>query len=285
MRIKELCKESLVLLNRLAQAPRIFVPYVRPASEIAKIIHQTGPRSSLAPEIQKNIDNLRALNPDWEYRFYSDEDIVGFIGDVYGEAVLRVYKLINPVYGSARADLFRYLVIYYYGGVYLDIKSTALKPLSRVIDSSDLYILSHWKNAKGEFYEGYGIHPDTPPPGEFQNWHVVAAKGHPALRSVIRRVLHNIAGYSEFIYGTGRYGVLSLTGPIAYTKVLNNLPRGSDKRVVDIEELGFKYSIFEDPTCGHRVLFERHYSDVAEPIARIGKVSQGVDNILKWITA
>ena len=48
-----------------------------------------------------------------------------YIRREYGESILSCYLRIDPVYGAARADLFRYLLLYRTGGVYLDIKSAA----------------------------------------------------------------------------------------------------------------------------------------------------------------
>ncbi len=39
----------------------------------------------------------------------------------------------QPRYGVVLADIFRYLVIYNEGGVYLDIKSTVNRPLDEII--------------------------------------------------------------------------------------------------------------------------------------------------------
>ena len=73
-------------------------------------------------------------------------------GTVYGEAEVHptpeTYAL-SPIsnYGAAKADLFRYLLIYAYGGVYLDLKSTVEKPLSESLSGNESFILSHWANS------------------------------------------------------------------------------------------------------------------------------------------
>ncbi|RYY75949.1 hypothetical protein EON63_18875 [archaeon] len=43
-----------------------------------------------------------------------------------------VYDLINPLVGAARADVWRYAVLYTYGGVYLDDDSDMKTPFDDV---------------------------------------------------------------------------------------------------------------------------------------------------------
>jgi mannosyltransferase OCH1-like enzyme len=72
--------------------------------------------------LKRNCRAIEALNPDFSYRFYDDRDRESLIGDAYGEAILAGYRRIDPAFGAARADLFRYLCVYHCGGVYLDVK-------------------------------------------------------------------------------------------------------------------------------------------------------------------
>ena len=87
-------------------------------SDIPKVIHQTYWSSNLPPLIEENIRQLRALNPDWEYRFYDDAGCERFIEKHYGKTILGVWRRIGSGYGACRADLFRYLVMDKLGGVF-----------------------------------------------------------------------------------------------------------------------------------------------------------------------
>lgn len=77
-------------------------------SSIPKIIHQTFGSTVLPELIQKNVEALKDTNPDWEYRFYDDQDIFDFIRKNYSYQVLKAYNSINPMYGAARAGFFRF---------------------------------------------------------------------------------------------------------------------------------------------------------------------------------
>jgi mannosyltransferase OCH1-like enzyme len=239
---------------------------------IPKVIHQTYPvKAGLAADLSENINHTRALNPQWQYRLYDDADIEVFIVEYYGAAVLDCYRKINPDYGAARADLFRYLLIYALGGVYLDIKARVAQPFEDVITGSDRFILSQWDNDPQGSHPGWGVHPDLADVdgGEYQQWHIIAVAGHPYLKAVIEAVLNNIESYSAFKQGVGRLGVLRVTGPIAYTRAIESVKSMGVARVVDIyADFGIEYSIYQglDSQKTHGVFFKKHYTGLNSPV-------------------
>jgi mannosyltransferase OCH1-like enzyme len=239
---------------------------------IPRILHQTFPTSVLPEVLAQGVARLKAMNAGWDYRFYDDGEALAFIERKFGKRVLAAYHSINPVYGAARADLFRYLVMYKHGGVYLDIKSSVSRPLDETLRPDDSYLLAHWPNRPGDPYPGFGRHPDLHafPRGEFQQWHIIAEPGHPFLRAVISAVLRNIDQYDPQLHGVGKVGVLRVTGPIAYSRVIASMLRQARWRSVDTHpELGLVYSVLDSPgqtRGGHKQLFAGHYTQLSEPV-------------------
>jgi hypothetical protein len=237
---------------------------------IPKIIHQVFFPGPPPPVILDNVRKIRALNPGWDYRLYDEADMAEFIRTNYGPEVLASYHRINRKYGAARADFFRYLLMYKLGGVYLDVKSSLGRPLEEVLRNDDVYLLSRWRNAEGEAFEGWGRHDQLKQIGgnEFQQWHIIAVPGHPYLQAVIQKVLHNIEVYNPILHDTGRKGVLRMTGPIAYTQAITPLLHLHPHRLVDgQEDLGFKYSIFGAPgDRAHKAIFKYHYAELNDSI-------------------
>ncbi|WP_375396528.1 glycosyltransferase family 32 protein [uncultured Sphingomonas sp.] len=237
---------------------------------IPKHLHQTFAVTDLPAPLRGNIDALRVQNPGWNHTLYTDVDIRAFIADEYGRGVLRLYDRIAEGYGAARADLFRYLLMYRLGGVYLDVKSSFRRPIDEVINGQEGYILSHWRNGPSEPHAGWGIHGalDQMPGGEFQQWHIIAAPGHPFLRAVIARVLDNIRRYSVRRNEVGWPGVLGLTGPIAYTLAIAPLVGRYPARILANEtEIGLDYNVLGG--SAHQRLFGgRHYTSLTHPVVR-----------------
>ncbi len=233
---------------------------------IPKIIHQCFVRKDNLPQPILEVQNiLMNLNPDWEYRLYDDQDMLDFIEDNYDSKVLRSYNKINPLYGAARADFFRYLLIHKVGGAYFDIKSFASRPLDVIIDGHD-YVLAHWALPPvGKWGMDFVQHPH----GEYQQWHVIAAPGHPFLKATIERVLENIEEYSIEKYGVAKIGVLEVTGPRAYTRAIAPIEsKYPHQHYKNETQAGVVYSIF-DSWSGHKDLFpvsNPHYSQIVAPI-------------------
>ena len=257
---------------------------------IPKIIHQTmSDKNTLDDLATRNIVKLKSLNKGWEHRLYDDGERRKFILDRYGEEMLQYYEKIDPLYGAARADLFRYLALYEYGGVYLDIKSTANRSFDEVLRDDDAYLLSHWRNRPGDKYEGWGIYPNIDGvKDEYQQWHIIASPGHPFLAAVIEKVRQNIDRYNPFIHDVGRKGVVRLTGPIAYTSAIGPIEGFHAHRLIDIEDLGFEYSIYpptEAHKYGHVGLFKSHYSYRVHPIVIREKKGDAWSLLIDILTA
>src|SRR6266487_5699784 len=93
---------------------------------IPKIIWQTM-RTNVVPKIMKDYsDSWIEQNPEYEYRFFDDNDIDQFIVKEFPEYT-SAYKKIK--HGAVKADLWRYLIIYKYGGVYSDIDCRSIVSL------------------------------------------------------------------------------------------------------------------------------------------------------------
>jgi len=254
---------------------------------IPKIIHQTYPcKSQLPVEIQDNINKICLLNSNWEYRLYDDTDIEAKILKHYGLEILHIYQKINPSYGPARADFFRYLLMYAEGGMYLDIKSLVTRPFDEVISLDASYILSKWDSHHRA--AGYGMHRDlqSVEGGEYQQWHIIAVPGHPFLRAVIKRVIKNIQKYNVLNTGVGKLGVLKTTGPIAYTLAIENIKHLHPFREIDItQDIGIEYSIYNTPSQkgNHTHIFKKHYMRLETSIIKPHSIKDYILILLYYV--
>jgi hypothetical protein len=235
---------------------------------ISKIIHQTySDKNLLSPEIIGNIEYLKNSNKGWEYRFYDDKDILDYVALNFGSKALSCIEKINKKYSVVIADLFRYMVVYKEGGVYLDIKSTAARPLDEIIKSEDAFLISQWRNQLGFKFQGWGLYDELKgvPGGEFQNWFVIAEKSHPFLLSAINSTLSNIDNYTVEKFGVGKKGVLQVSGPIMYTRAIVPLLKGNAVRIFDSASSGLIYSIYKN-NREHSKNFKHNYARQIEEI-------------------
>lgn len=162
---------------------------------IPKIIHQTFKTSKLPLLTRWHIARFRKKNPDYTYEFYDDQRIEAFLSHEYGAEVLSLYKKINI--GAAKADFFRYAVLYKKGGVYVDIDSGINGSLNQFIEPGDSAIITREGN------------PDL-----FAQWALIYSPEHPFLKRTMEMVLENIRQNKY------PHDVHQMTGPTVYTKAI-----------------------------------------------------------------
>ena len=115
-------------------APRIKSEYLQ---KIPKIIWQTMKTNEVPVFMKRYADSWINLNPEYEYRFHNDHDIIDFLKKDF-PGYLEGYKKLK--YGASKADLWRYLIIYKYGGVYADIDCKCITPLNQWVDPNAAYV-------------------------------------------------------------------------------------------------------------------------------------------------
>jgi len=251
------------------------IPNFNPLLNFPKKIHQTYSNSvDLPKELQQNIYNIQLINPDWHYQLYSDSDIKSIIFKYYGPSMLNIYLMINDSYGAAKADFFRYLLLYAEGGVYIDIKSTTTKPLTSCIKNDDQFLLSHWNNEKEiTIHKEFVSFPNLLNCGEYIQWCIISQRGHKYLKYVIWGVIQNIYNYNILKDNIGRSGVVRLTGPIIYSvEIEKRLSMYNHRKCSVSNDLGIVYSLYEYSKLSHEKIFTRkHYSQLISPIVKPNK--------------
>jgi len=139
--------------------------------------------------------------------------------------------------GAAKADFFRYAVLYIYGGIYLDLDSDITGRLDRVIRPDDVAVIAHENNRS-----------------LYAQWALIYDKGHPFLKKTIELIVKNI---EENRYP---HDVHRMTGPTVYTEAINLVlqenPQVAFRRIVDDYQglLKFKYKLSKILIYGDRSL-------------------------------
>lgn len=231
------------------------------------LVHIVPSHEGLRPELRQNLMNLARANPTWQQRIFSDAEAEQFVREHFAPRYALALSRLDRAYGPARSDLMRYLIMSRLGGVYLDNKSGLDRPLDHILKPDDEFIISQWQTGPGGVHKGLGIHPELAEVegGEYQNWVIVTRPQHPFLLAVIEQVVDNIERYSRQRFGTGKNGVLRLTGPIAYTLTIHPLLSQAVYRRVVCVEAGFIYAT--SGSTEHHVLSDKlHYSRLSHAI-------------------
>jgi len=80
--------------------------------------------------------NLKLLHPDWEYVFFTDEDIKRFINAEFPEYRVAFDAFEKPI---QRVDFFRYLAIFRLGGFYFDLDVLLSRPLTDLLGYESVF--------------------------------------------------------------------------------------------------------------------------------------------------
>ena len=96
----------------------------------------------------EHIKKEQDLNPNWKLHICDNADKDSFINLFYANTSLQwAYNNINPTNGgAAKADIWRYAVLYKYGGVYIDADSFLSKPLDSFVRDIDTLIVTFEMN-------------------------------------------------------------------------------------------------------------------------------------------
>ena len=91
---------------------------------IPKKIFQTWKTKTFSKDFQKIVDSWKIHNPEYEYYLYDDIECEQFLKDNFDEKIYNTYCKIIP--GAYKSDLWRYCILYKYGGIYADIDTLCL---------------------------------------------------------------------------------------------------------------------------------------------------------------
>lgn len=195
-------------------SPRLNIDYEQ---KIPKIIWQTFKTNKVPLILKDYADSWITKNPEYEYKFYNDEDIKNFLRSNFPK-YLEAFDKIK--YGASKADLWRYLIIYKYGGVYADMDCWCVNSLR------------DWINPCSEFVTQLGTNKDI------CQWLLISVPGNPIFLKAAEKSLENIinnntiASYRGFKYIDNEisisndtallnfnHSVLALAGPAVLQQV------------------------------------------------------------------
>ena len=226
--------EKIKELKDVPKGENFGLEHIKFKEGIPKTIYRTHKNKKIINNFKKEFEITRKNCKNYDHIFFTDEECENFVKNNFSDRIYQAYISINPDYGASRADLFRYLIIYLNGGIYLDIKSVIVKNIDDILEKYPEKMIVHhpirvrYLNAFSSVF---------PPWGEYNQWSIVSPKGHPMLRKIIEKIVYNIEKEKEKVEEklSGGLDVLTLTGPYMYTKVIK------DNKLRGVKELGFNF--------------------------------------------
>ncbi len=180
-------------------------------SYVTPYIWQTYKTKNLPEQAEAARETWISNNPGWKCELYDDADIDTYIQRYWSSKMYSFFKDL-PI-GVMKADLWRYLILKTHGGVYSDIDSNCLKPVTeweeeQQFDTKDILMIS--------------LENDE----HFCQWTIYSTKEHPAMKYICEYILDN---YEEKgINIKDKNFVHSTTGPGVWTKAIISFLKEKD---------------------------------------------------------
>jgi len=164
---------------------------------IPKLIFKTSWQTinNFPEEMQNALKDTINLNPGYQIYYFDDTDCNNFMKN-FGPSEYSAYNKLIP--SAFKSDLFRYCILYKYGGIYSDIGHVMKKSFNTIIGDSNLVIV---KDKPKKIY--WGIH----------NALICVTKENQFIKALIYKVMENV---NNNYYGENQ---LDVTGPIMMGKV------------------------------------------------------------------
>lgn len=165
---------------------------------IPKNIFQSWVEINLHPVIQAKINNMKLLNPNYKHKIYNDNEIDNFVNENYPGEIANCYNKLNII--VAKVDFWRYLILYKYGGIYLDMDSSINISLDDFIKEDDNAVIT------AEYNQDL-----------FVQWALIFDKEHPILKKTIDKIVENIK------YNKYPNNIHKMTGPFVFSEAINEI--------------------------------------------------------------
>ena len=165
---------------------------------IPKNIFQSWYTKELDSVTQERINKMKTINPHWKHYIYDDQEIDKFVNEHFKGMIADSYNKLNII--VAKVDFWRYLILYKYGGVYLDMDSSIDKPLDNLINDNDDAIITCENNRD-----------------LYVQWGLIFNKNHVILKKTVDYIIHNIRNNAF------PNNIHKMTGPTVYSQAINEV--------------------------------------------------------------
>ena len=161
---------------------------------IPKTIIQTYVNNKIPEPIYDNLKKILTNNPEYDYRLITDQEAVEIIKTHFDQRTLNAF--LQLILGAAKGDFVRYIAMYLYGGIYLDLDASINTNLNTFISPRDEFI--------------FFINGDI----NLEQFCFAIRPGHPLLLKVIEEMITRIENKEPNIF--------KATGPTLFNDVIYN---------------------------------------------------------------
>ena len=213
---------------------------------IPKIIHQVwdSPENRDIPLfLQVLMNTWKVYNPDWKYHLWNRKEMDRLVKEEFPYFCDTYY---NFPYDIQRWDAIRYMILYKYGGLYVDLDIECLKPIDPILKNINLGI--------GEEASEKSLYPYLK--HMLGNSFLVSVEGAEGWNFILSRIM-NLKSAPELIENKESL-TLTTTGSLMLSKIFDELNHKFDASPISYELVApvNKYDVIRYIYKRERVQFE-----------------------------
>lgn len=199
---------------------------------IPHIIHQIWLQGELEipDKFNNNIQSIKRHHPTWTYIVWDEIKILQMLQKC-PKAWLKTYY--NLLYLHQKVDYGRYVILYLYGGVYLDIDVESVRPLDKLLEDNSMYDVIVSKLSTSNFLEGYVCCRAS----DCINNGIIMSSPH---SEHILELIDEVNNNPNCGILTNKFlCIQNTTGPAMFTRIMNNKQKSHTSRtkILDSEYL------------------------------------------------
>jgi mannosyltransferase OCH1-like enzyme len=174
---------------------------IQPSYSIVPLnLFQTWHTLDLPPKMKQTVELLKLQNPEFTHYLYDDEMCRDFIEKNFDKDVLYSFDKLKP--GAYKSDLWRYCILYKYGGIYLDIKFSSVNEFKlKYLTNKEYFVRDRIVNSTTGIYQAF----------------LVTLPNNNILYNCIQKIVENV---KNNVYN---YNPYAITGPQLMSSYFNNL--------------------------------------------------------------
>ena len=176
-----------------------------------KIIHQIWLQGveNMPDKYKHNMEQNKKINSGWEYILWDDIKIINLLRE--NDKWINTYYILE--YLHHKVDFARYIILYKFGGIYIDMDATTIKPINNIVNRFKQYDLIVSK-VNSNILENY-IHCRYATC--INNGIIIAKKNNFVLNKMIESIIENPKCDT---LSTKITCIQSITGPSKFTKII-----------------------------------------------------------------
>ena len=187
---------------------------------IPNTVFQTWITPSLGRSHRHALAQFRYRNADFTFRFFSDADADRFMAEAFGDdPIYEVYR--SALFGPLKMDIWRYCMLYHFGGVYCDIGKALKVPIRDLITTDASAVIAWEKRNVSPFPVSAAAaavlqHPNR----RVINWAMMFAPRHPIMKRAIDGIVDRFPAVRGVCMLEPKEAILKFTGPLWLTECI-----------------------------------------------------------------